>query len=164
MAYRKLYDRYSKAMYNTAYRIVNKTADAEDVLQEAFTDAFMQLKSFQQKSTFGAWLKQIVVYKSIYKVKQERFFIDDISTLEDTKEDSAGDNGPDPELTVQKVKEAIQQLPDGYRTVLSLYLLEGYDHEEIAEILQVAHVTVRTQYMRAKNKLTEILKAVNVYE
>ena len=150
-------------MYNTAYRIVNKTADAEDVLQEAFTDAFMQLKSFQQKSTFGAWLKQIVVYKSIYKVKQNRFFIDDISTVEDSKEDAA-DPAPDPELTVQKVKTAIQQLPDGYRTVLSLYLLEGYDHEEIAEILQVAHVTVRTQYIRAKNKLIEILKAVNVYE
>lgn len=150
-------------MYNTALRIVNKTADAEDVLQEAFTDAFMQLKTFQQKSTFGAWLKQIVVYKSIYKVKGNKFFIDDISTLEDTKDDSA-DNGPDPELTVQKVKAAIQQLPDGYRTVLSLYLLEGYDHEEIAEILQVAHVTVRTQYIRAKSKLVEILKAVNVYE
>lgn len=150
-------------MYNTALRIVNKNADAEDVLQEAFTDAFMQLKTFQQKSTFGAWLKQIVVYKSIYKVKGNKFFIDDISTLEDTRDDSA-DDGPDPELTVQKVKTAIQQLPDGYRTVLSLYLLEGYDHEEIAEILQVAHVTVRTQYIRAKNKLVEILKAVNVYE
>ncbi len=150
-------------MYNTAYRIVNKTADAEDVLQEAFTDAFMQLKTFQQKSTFGAWLKQIVVYKSIYKVKQNRFFIDDISTLEDTKEDETNTT-EEPELTVQKVKTAIQQLPDGYRTVLSLYLLEGYDHEEIAEILQVAHVTVRTQYIRAKNKLVEILKAVNVYE
>ncbi len=150
-------------MYNTALRIVNKNADAEDVLQEAFTDAFMQLKTFQQKSTFGAWLKQIVVYKSIYKVKGNKFFIDDISTLEDTRDDRA-DDGPDPELTVQKVKTAIQQLPDGYRTVLSLYLLEGYDHEEIAEILQVTHVTVRTQYIRAKNKLVEILKAVNVYE
>lgn len=150
-------------MYNTAYRIVNKTADAEDVLQEAFTDAFMQLKTFQQKSTFGAWLKQIVVYKSIYKVKQNRFFIDDLSTVEDIKDDATNDEY-ELELTVHKVKTAIQQLPDGYRTVLSLYLLEGYDHEEIAEILQVAHVTVRTQYIRAKNKLVEILKALNVYE
>lgn len=151
-------------MYNTALRIVNKTADAEDVLQEAFTDAFMQLQSFQQKSTFGAWLKQIVVYKSIYKVKRDRFFIDDISTLEDKSDEPANEDTPDPELTVEKIKHAIKQLPDGYRSVLSLYLLEGYDHEEIAEILQVAHVTVRTQYIRAKNKLIEILKAVNVYE
>lgn len=150
-------------MYNTALRIVNRNADAEDVLQEAFTDAFMQLKTFQQKSTFGAWLKQIVVYKSIYKVKSNKLLFDDISTLEDNKEAETAD-GPDPELTVQKVKDAIRQLPDGYRTVLSLYLLEGYDHEEIAEILQVAHVTVRTQYIRAKNKLVDILKAVNVYE
>lgn len=151
-------------MYNTALRIVNKTADAEDVLQEAFTDAFMQLQSFQQKSTFGAWLKQIVVYKSIYKVKRDRLFIDDISTLEDKSDEPANGNTPDLELTVERIKHAIKQLPDGYRTVLSLYLLEGYDHEEIAEILQVAHVTVRTQYIRAKNKLIEILKAVNVYE
>lgn len=151
-------------MYNTALRIVNKTADAEDVLQEAFTDAFMQLQSFQQKSTFGAWLKQIVIYKSIYKVKKDKFFIDDISTLEDKSDEPDNGNIPDPELTVEKIKQAIQQLPDGYRTVLSLYLLEGYDHEEIADILQVAHVTVRTQYIRAKNKLIEILKAVNVYE
>ena len=64
-AYRVLYDRYSKAMFNTALRIVNKTADAEDVLQDSFTDAFMQLSSFEHKSTFGAWLKQIVVFKSI---------------------------------------------------------------------------------------------------
>ncbi len=150
-------------MYNTAYRIVNKTADAEDVLQEAFTDAFMQLKTFQQKSTFGAWLKQIVVYKSIYKVKQNHFFIDDISTVEDAKDDDTNYEF-EQELTVQKIKNAIQELPDGYRTVLSLYLLEGYDHEEIAEILQVAHVTVRTQYIRAKSKLIEILKAEKVYE
>jgi RNA polymerase sigma factor (sigma-70 family) len=162
VAYKKLYDRYAKAMYNTAYRILNKAADAEDVLQDAFTDAFMQLKNFEQKSTFGAWLKQIVVYKSIYKVKQNKFFIADISAVDIA--DEAGGDEYEEALTVQKVTTAIQQLPDGYRTVLSLYLLEGYDHEEIAEILQIAHVTVRTQYIRAKNKLIQILKAAKVYE
>jgi RNA polymerase sigma factor (sigma-70 family) len=162
VAYKKLYDRYAKTMYNTAYRIVNKAADAEDVLQDAFSDAFVQLKSFEQKSTFGAWLKQIVVYKSIYKVKQNKFFITDIDAVDvaDTSESDEYEEA----LTVQQVTTAIKQLPDGYRTVLSLYLLEGYDHEEIAEILQVAHVTVRTQYIRAKNKLIQILKVAKVYE
>jgi RNA polymerase sigma factor, sigma-70 family len=154
--------RYAGAMFNTALRIVNNRADAEDVLQEAFTDAFAQLQNFQQKSTFGAWLKQIVVYKSIHKVKSSAFFVDDIDSLNDINDDS--NDSWDIELTVQKVKEAIQRLPDGYRAVLSLYLLEGYDQEEIAEILQVARVTVRTQYIRAKNKLLEILKTVNIYE
>lgn len=156
--------RYAKAMFNTALRIVNNRADAEDVLQESFTDAFAQLKNFKQKSTFGAWLKQIVVYKSIHKVKKGTFFTDDIDSLNDVTDDNADDDILNIELTVQKVKDSIQQLPDGYRTVLSLYLLEGYDQEEIAEILQVARVTVRTQYTRAKNKLLEILKTVNIYE
>lgn len=156
--------RYAKAMFNTALRIVNNRDDAEDVLQESFTDAFAQLKNFKQKSTFGAWLKQIVVYKSIHKVKKNTFFTDDIECLNDVTDDNAGDDMLNIELTVQKVKESIQHLPDGYRTVLSLYLLEGYDHEEIAEILQVARVTVRTQYSRAKNKLLEILKTVDIYE
>jgi RNA polymerase sigma factor (sigma-70 family) len=71
-AYKMLYDRYSAAMYNTALRIVGKVADAEDVLQEAFTDAFMQLKTFEQKSTFGAWLKQIVIFKSINLLKKQK--------------------------------------------------------------------------------------------
>jgi RNA polymerase sigma factor, sigma-70 family len=161
-AYRKLYMRYFKAMYNTALRIVNNQTDAEDVLQESFTDAFAQLKNFRQKSTFGAWLKQIVVYKSIHKIKRNIFFVDDIDSLNEISDDN--NDSWNIELTVQKVKDAIQQLPDGYRTVLSLYLLEGYDHEEIAEILQVARVTVRTQYVRAKNKLLEILKTVKIYE
>ena len=162
-AYRVLYDRYSKAMYNTALRILNKTVDAEDVLQESFTDAFMQLSSFENKSTFGAWLKQIVVFKSITLLKRQRISFVDMEKAEDLPDD--------PELeevdiwyTVDMIKQTMQQLPDGYRTVLSLYLFEGYDHEEIAEILGVAQSTVRTQYIRAKQKLLKLLKKGEVYE
>ena len=76
-AYRALYDRYSKAMFNTALRIVNKVPDAEDVLQDSFIDAFTQLGSFENRSTFGAWLKQIVVFKSIAHLKRQRInFVD----------------------------------------------------------------------------------------
>ncbi|MDR0792782.1 MAG: RNA polymerase sigma factor [Chitinophagaceae bacterium] len=162
-AYKELYLRYAKAMFNTALRIVKNEADAEDVVQESFTDAFAQLKNFQQKSTFGAWLKQIVVYKSIHSINKTNFLVDDIDSINDIIDDDKNDV-QNIELTVQKVRDAIQQLPAGYRTVLSLYLLEGYDHEEIAEVLQVARVTVRTQYARAKNKLLEILKPANIYE
>ena len=157
-AYKALYDRYSKAMYNTAIRIVGKTADAEDVLQEAFTDAFMQIKSFEKKSTFGAWLKQIVVFKSISFLKKQRLVFSD---LENTGKDFADEEELNEEniwFTVDIIKQKIQQLPDGYRTVLSLYLMEGYDHEEIAEILNVTHTTVRTQYIRAKQKLLQLIK------
>ena len=158
-----MYDRYSKAMYNTALRIVNRTADAEDVLQDSFTDAFMQLSSFEHKSTFGAWLKQIVVFKSITLLKKQRISFEDMEKAEDMPAENELDE-TEIWYTVIMIKEKIQQLPDGYRTVLSLYLFEGYDHEEISEILGVAQSTVRTQYIRAKQKLLKLLKKGEVYE
>lgn len=163
-AYRTLYDKYSRAMYNTALRIVNRTADAEDVLQESFSDAFLHLRSFENKSTFGAWLKQIVVYKSIRFLKSKRLDLVDMETAGDVIETNEAIDESEIAYTIDNIKKAIQQLPDGYRTVLSLYLFEGYDHEEIAEILNVARPTVRTQYIRAKQKLLTILKKGKVYE
>lgn len=162
-AYRALYERYSKAMFNTALRIVNKAEDAEDVLQDSFTDAFTQLSSFQHKSTFGAWLKQIVVFKSITHLKRQRINFVNMEVAEEMAEE----NDPDANeilYTVEMVRQRMKQMPDGYRTVLSLYLFEGYDHEEIAEILGVAQSTARTQYIRAKQKLLQLLKKGEVYE
>lgn len=150
-------------MYNTALRIVNRTADAEDVLQESFTDAFVQLSSFEHKSTFGAWLKQIVVFKSVTLLKKQRISFVDMEKAEDPPDENGVDEA-DISYTVDMIKQTIQQLPDGYRTVLSLYLFEGYDHEEISEILGVAQSTVRTQYIRAKQKLLQLLKIGEVYE
>ena len=150
-------------MFNTALRIVNKAADAEDVLQDSFTDAFMQLSFFENKSTFGAWLKQIVVFKSITFLKKQRMSFVDMEKAEDLPDESESDE-VGTEYTVDMIKQTIKQLPDGYRTVLSLYLFEGYDHEEISEILGVAQSTVRTQYIRAKQKLLKLLRKGEVYE
>jgi len=155
----EIYQKYSKAMYNTSLRIVNNSADAEDVLQEAFVDAFGSLEAFQYKSTFGAWLKKIVINKSINQLRKRKMNLIDIETTnvgflpEEERLDEK-----DIQLRVDEVKKAVKQLPNGYRTVLSLYLFEGYDHEEISEILRVSHATVRTQYMRAKQKLLSLIK------
>lgn len=161
--YRVLYNRYSKAMFNTALRLVNRSADAEDILQESFIDAFAQLSSFENKSSFGAWLKQIVVFKSIAFLKKQKLSFVDVEMAGDVIEEEMMDEEAE-SWTVSNIRIAMEQLPDGYRTVLSLYLLEGYDHEEIAEILGVAHSTVRTQYIRAKQKLLQLLKKEKVYE
>ena len=163
-AYRQLYDRYAGAMFNTALRITANRADAEDVLQESFTDAFMQLRSFESKATFGAWLKQIVVFKSISFLKKRKInFIElDINTT--TVVDEHETNETEIEYSVTGIKRAIRELPDGYRTVLSLYLLEGYDHGEIAEIMQVTPSTVRTQYKRGKQRLLQLLEKEDVHE
>lgn len=163
-AYRLLYERYSKAMYNTALRITANRADAEDILQESFTDAFLQLRSFENKATFGAWLKQIVVFKSIALLKKRRLVFSD---LEKETEEFVQPDIPDEseiEYSVAGIKKAISELPDGYRAVLSLYLLEGYDHEEIADILEISQSTVRTQYKRGKQRLLQSLKKEDVHE
>lgn len=158
-SYETLYRQYAKAMYNTSLRIVNNSADAEDVLQEAFVDAFRSLNDFNYRSTFGAWLKKIVINKSINILRKRKM---DLVELDQTNAFAlTDDDGPDEQelqFKVEQVKKAIQKLADGYRTVLSLYLLEGYDQEEISEILGITHNTVRTQYVRAKQKLLLILK------
>ena len=158
-SFQALYRQYSKAMYNTSLRIVNNTADAEDVLQESFLDAFRSLHDFHYRSTFGAWLKKIVINKSINILRKRR---NDFVDMENTELQAVADDEPENEeemqYKVEEVKRMITRLPDGYRTVLSLYLLEGYDHEEISQILNISHNTVRTQYVRAKQKLLTIIK------
>lgn len=151
-------------MYNTALRITGNSADAEDILQESFIDAFEQLRSFEGRSTFGAWLKQIVVYKSIGLLRKRRVSFTELMFEAENmaEEDTVGED--DIEFTVNSVKDAISRLPDGYRAVLSLYLVEGYDHEEISEILKISHSTVRTQYIRGKQKLLELLKKAKQHE
>ena len=158
-SYAELYKKYSKAMYNTSLRIVNNSGDAEDVLQEAFVDAFGSLESFQYKSTFGAWLKKIVINKSINHLRKKKMDLIDIekTVVGNLPEEETLDE-KDIQLKVAEIKSAVKLLPNGYRTVLTLYLFEGYDHEEIAEILNVTHATVRTQYMRAKQKLLGLIK------
>ncbi len=158
-AYEAIYQKYAKAMYNTSLRIVNHTGDAEDVMQEAFTDAFRSLEDFHYKSTFGAWLKRIVINKSINQLRKRKM---DLIDIEKTNIGNvAEEDGPDEQelqLKVEDIKKAVVLLPNGYRTVLTLYLFEGYDQEEIADILGVSHATVRTQYMRAKKKLLQYIK------
>ncbi len=145
-------------MLNVAFRIVGNIADAEDVLQESFLDAFSKLKDFRQETTFGLWLKQIVIHKSVNLLRKRK-----VEWIE--FESSEFENIPDEEVVddedlqyqVKSVKAAMTKLPEGYRVVLSLYLLEGYDHEEIGQILNIAENTSRTQFLRAKRKLQALL-------
>ena len=156
-SFQLLYKRYSKAMYNTALRILGNTADAEDVLQEAFMDAYGNLDRFEEQSTFGVWLKKIVVYKSINQLKKKKPVLVEAPDVWD-KEDSLPEDPDTETLQVHRIREAMVQLAPGFRAVLSLYLFEGYDQEEIAGILGVTHATVRTQYVRGKARLLQIIR------
>ncbi|WP_207765255.1 RNA polymerase sigma factor [Solitalea longa] len=154
----ELYRLYSRSMFSVAMRILNDTGDAEDVLQESFIDAFDKLESFRSESTFGGWLKRIVINNSINYLRARRVKFEDIDNHPEVDIEDETVDEEELELRVSEVRAAIQKLADGYRTVLTLYLLEGYDHEEIAEILNISESTSRTQYIRAKKRLLEILK------
>ncbi len=144
-------------MFNTAIRITGDENDAEDVLQEAFVSAFQNLTSYREDASFGAWLKRIVINKALNQVQRVK---KDLMLAEDIKEE-ASEYEPEktePTYSVEQVKRAMSELPSGFRTVLSLYLFEGYDHKEISEILGITESTSKSQYKRAKDKLKMIVK------
>lgn len=158
-AQNKLYMLYSKAMFNTCLRITNNYDDAEDVLQEAFVSAFKNLLSFRSDSSFGAWLKRIVINKAINHVKKKHLEVSEFDierhdlTIHQDEQIDYNENT----FEVNRIREAMKNLPEGYRLVFSLYLLEGYDHQEIAGILGISESTSKSQYNRAKKKLRELL-------
>ena len=156
----EIYKLYYKSMYNAALRIVCKPAEAEDIMQEAFLLAFAKIETYKGEVSFGAWLKKIVINKSIdFKRARKAVFeeLDDrIYEWEEVEEDLIDDT-ENLNIQIDRIKKAILKLADGYRIVLSLYLLEGYDHEEIAQILNISESSSRSQLTRAKKKLLELL-------
>lgn len=152
----EIYKLYERAMYSAALRIVNQEAEAEDVVQEAFLDAFTRIGDFRGDTTFGLWLKQIIINKSINCLRKRKAEFVSLDGLEIAEQ--VPDSQEDIEWKVEEVKAAVKALPDGYRVVLTLYLFEGYDHEEISHILQISEVTSRSQLMRAKAKLRNRLE------
>jgi RNA polymerase sigma-70 factor (ECF subfamily) len=156
----RLYQLYAKAMLNVCFRMLRNREEAEDMLQESFTEVFVKLTSYRYESTFGTWLKQIVVNRCINEIKRKKIelrFFDDMETFEiESKEPDVDES----EMTVEKVKKAMEQLPEGSRMIFSLYLLEGYDHTEIAQILNITESTSKSQYMRAKLRVKEVLNTM----
>jgi RNA polymerase sigma factor (sigma-70 family) len=157
-AFYKLYKQYHRSMYNAGFRIVRDQEEAEDVVQEAFISAFRNLKDYRSESTFGAWLKRIVLNKAINQVKKKKMERLPEDERWDVREEEQTDILEGFPFTVDNVKKAIALLPDGYRVVLSLYLIEGYDHGEIAEILGISESTSKSQFNRSKKKLKELLE------
>ena len=153
----ELYQLYSRAMYNVCYRLMNNREEAEDMLQEAFTQAFIKLDTFRYDSGFGAWLKRITIntcINAINKRKVELTYCEEIYHHEIPEEDT----GTETKYTVENITQAMEQLPKGGRMVFTLYLFEGYDHGEIARILGITESTSKSQLLRAKKRVAAILK------
>jgi len=157
----EVYKLYAKAMYNAAYRILNNSAEAEDIIQESFLKAFQKINSFSGDVSFGAWLKKIVINASLDELRRKKLEFENIDEANFTDFEDETIEEKSIEFEIKKVRDAIMLLPNGYRIVLSLYLLEGYDHDEIAEITGISASTSRSQLTRAKKKLLEIIKTVD---
>lgn len=152
----QIYNSYSKQMYSVVLRILQDKEEAEDIIQESFITAFEKIENFRQESTFGAWLKRIVINKAINQIKKRKLNIEDID--ENEAESLMEENEIQyPTLSINEIKNGIKLLPNGYRVVLSLFLLEGYSHKEIAEEMGISESTSKTQYKRAKLKLRDLL-------
>jgi RNA polymerase sigma-70 factor (ECF subfamily) len=141
--------------------MIGNEVEAEDVMQEAFLKALTKIDTYEGKVSFGAWLKKIVINRSLDQLKKRKVkFIELNEKIPDEEPGSFEIS----EIQLEKLKRTIQQLPDGYRVVLSLYLLEGYDHEEIAQILGISNASSRSQYLRAKLKLRQMLHKEEMFE
>ena len=151
----ELYRHYAKAMFNVCMRMMHNREDAEDVLQESFVTAFLRLHTFRFESTFGSWLKRIVInncINALKKVKLALTFLDDMTYFDVHEEDDALSEA-DVNFSVSLVRQASNELPEGSKMVFNLFLFEGLDHKEIGEVLGISEATSKTQFMRAKRKV-----------
>ncbi len=151
-----IYRQYYLSMYNTSLMIVKDEAEAEDIMQESFLAAFEKIATYQGKVSFGSWLKRIVVNRSLDALRKKKPELTDILEQETVEEEIIDEEKQ--EYQIRQIRKAMESLSDGYRLVLSLYLFEGYDHREIAGILNIAESSSRSQYARARIKLQKILK------
>lgn len=151
----EVYQRYCKAMYNVALRIVKDEHFAEDVMQEGFLRAFLKLDDFKNEVTFGAWLKRIVINYSIDFCKKNSFYNHDDFEAKAFKieEKEETDDSDYSTLKVKEIQVAMNELKANYRLILNLILIEGYDYEEVCEILNISYANCRTTFSRAKESL-----------
>ncbi len=153
----ELYKIYYKPMYNTSLRILNNSAEAEDVMQESFLTAFGKLEHYTGEGSFAGWLRRIVVNNSIDQLKKRSATLSMDQFEVDPEDKGEEDAVEEVEYKVAEIKEAVQSLPDDHRTIISLFLFEGYDHDEIAQILNISNNASRTRYSRARKKLLSVL-------
>ena len=159
----QLYNLYCNAMLNVAFRYVKDRFIAEDVMQDAFIKAFKNINNYKNEVAFGAWLKRIVINQSIDQLKKNKLELVSIND-EVYKVENEDDWSVENDVSIEGIVEIINNLKEKYRLVLTLYLLEGYDHNEISEILKITATTSRTHLLRGKKLLREQLKNTSYAE
>ncbi|MDA0193805.1 MAG: sigma-70 family RNA polymerase sigma factor [Bacteroidetes bacterium] len=158
-AQNELYSIFAKAMFNTCRRMMGNDEDGRDVMQDGFIDAFTKIENLRDEVTFGAWLKRIMINHCINALKKKRlevFNFDEKFDIPDKSDDSLNDDFTQTEI--KRIMKAIDQISDGCKTVLNLYLFEGYDHKEIGQILAISESASKSQYSKARVKIRKVLE------
>lgn len=155
-AQRLLYERFYKKMYVVALRYSKTTFEAEDILQESFVKIFGAIENFKKDSTLDYWIKRIVINTAL---KQNRRILDKMhmDDVDDMVEEPASEVFADQSYDFKELLAIIQQLSPGYQAVFNLYAIEGYKHNEIAEMLGISEGTSKSQYARAKALIQKML-------
>ena len=149
----ELFNLYAKPMFNVSMRIVNDQMVAEDILQECFIKVFDGLSGFRKESSFGSWMKRIVINRSINEVKKKRIRFVEMPDIPDDQDDEV----KEPVYTVQDIHHAVYKLPEGYRIVFTLYMFEGLSHKQISEKLGISESTSKSQLSRARNQVKQTM-------
>lgn len=154
----EVYNSLKNVLYNASYRIIRRQDEAEDIVQETFIHGFKKINQLSDDGNIGAWFRRIAVNKSldILRKKSNVVFLDDEREIKVLEEDSLEE---ELDISVEFIKKCINSLKDKYRIILTLYMIEGYNHREISEMLSLKESTVRNQYKRGKDKLLSLLKS-----
>ena len=158
LACKQLYLQYADAMYNICLRILQHQAEAEDALQEAFIKVFNNIQQYRNESSIGSWIKQIVTNTCLNVLKKRKIIFNELDDNVELSE-TESDNNNETDFSIDDIKKAIEELPQGYRVVFNLYMFEDYSHKQIADMLEISESTAKTQLFKAKRKLKELLIA-----
>jgi RNA polymerase sigma-70 factor (ECF subfamily) len=157
VAQNKLYQLYNGAMYNICKRMMGDDQEAKDLLQDAFVEAFTKIGTLKELNTFSAWMKRITINKCLNALKKRKIFSVPLDQVEDVPEDESMIDRDIIGFEADRVMKAVSQISEGCRTVLNLYLFEGYDHKEISQILSISESASKSQYCKAKQKIRDLL-------
>ncbi|MFA6261769.1 MAG: sigma-70 family RNA polymerase sigma factor [Bacteroidia bacterium] len=160
LAQNELYRRFAGKMMGVCMRYARNRTDAQDILQDSFLKVFVNLQSFKGEGSFEGWIKRIVINTSLKHYKKNLKFKSETDI--DNAYDLGFDNQVVSHMSAQEMMASVQQMPDGYRTIFNLYAIEGFQHNEIGEMLGISEGTSKSQLSRARNYLIQLLKTNNV--
>jgi len=154
-----LFDKYANKMKALCFRYVGNEMEAEDILQEGFILAFTKLKNYKFEGSFEGWLRRIMINVSLRYLKSKKNkFNSDIDEAYDIYDKSTDVIS---KLSEQELMNLLVELPVGYRVVFNMYVIEGYNHKEIGEKLEIGESTSRSQLAKAKKKLRKLVEELN---